>query len=110
MWNNILIVSFIALLSACAPKVEEIRVPQSVVVKTVEIEKPKPIIPEPRILQMRDVKWNVITESNVSDKFTTNKVYYSLDGVSYQNMILNLNDMRSYIEGQKLVIDAYKRN
>lgn len=98
------------LISGCSvPNVEPV---QSVEVRTVEVSKPAPIVPSVDQLKLREVKWVVLTPDNVDQKFKeiTNgeMVFFALTKDGYENLSLNLSDVRSNIEQYKRIIAVYK--
>jgi len=66
---------------------------------TVRIDKPVLIVPTPPELSMRPVTWKVIAGADN---------YIALDTVSYENLALNMQDIRAYILNQQSIIKAYK--
>jgi hypothetical protein len=100
------------LLSACssAPKVESV---PHVEVRTVEIPRPAPIVPDVDQLSLRPVKWVIITPDNIDEKFKEiqqgDLVFFALTREGYENLALNLSDVRSNIEQYRRVIAIYKQ-
>ena len=94
------------LLMACSPKtVEPIVIP-----KTKVVQLPAPITPSIPPLDMKPVKWVVITSNNYSQIFNTpDLVFFSLTTKDYENLSLNQNDLRTHIQQQQSIILLYKR-
>jgi len=71
------------------------------------LEDPKSILP-------KDVKWFVITPENYEDVFKDleskkyDLVLFGLTDEGYENLSLNLSELRKYIMEQKKIIAAYK--
>lgn len=99
-------------LSACSSsqKVEPV---QSVEIKKIEIQRPAPIIPDVDQLKLRSVNWLIITPENINEKFSEIKdgelVFFALTKEGYENLSLNLGDVRSSIEQYKQIIAIYKK-
>jgi hypothetical protein len=99
----------LVLLSACAspqPKVIEI--------SAKPIEKPELILPSADALNLRDVQWIVITPDNVDEVMTKlsasgGKVaVFALTDKGYENLSMNINDLRTYISQLQAIIVAYE--
>ena len=98
------------LLNGCStPQVEPVT---SVQVKTIEIPRPAPIVPSVDQLNLRDVKWIIITPDNIDEKFAEIKdgdlVLFALTKDGYENLSLNLSDIRMNIEQYKRIVAIYK--
>lgn len=100
------------LLSACATP-NTIAPVAPVQVKTIEVPRPAPIVPNVDQLDLRPVTWVVITPDNVDDKFAHIKdgemVFFALTREGYENLALNLSDIRANIEQYQRVIAIYKK-
>lgn len=98
------------LLSACsrAPVVE----PASPVqVRTIEIPRPAPVVPAVDQLQLRDVKWTIITPDNVDEVFASlsgEAVLFAVTADGYEALALNLSDVRAMIQQQQQIIAIYQ--
>lgn len=99
----------LVLLSACAspqPKVIEI--------SAKPIEKPELILPSADALNLRDVQWIVITPDNVNEVMTKlsasgGKIaVFALTDKGYENLSMNINDLRTYITQLQAIIVAYE--
>jgi hypothetical protein len=97
-----------ALLSACGSKPE---IKQEPIIKTVTIENKRPplILPNPDVVKLSDVHWNVVTKKNSDTKLEINGgVIYGLNEEDYKKMTKNISSLRSFIEQQKAIISKYK--
>jgi len=100
------------LLSACAtsPALDPVT---TVEVRTIEISRPAPIVPNVDQLDLRPVQWIVITPENVDEKFTQIRdgemVFFALTREGYENLALNMSDIRTNIEQYQRIIAVYKR-
>lgn len=99
------------LLSACAaPTTVEPVTP--VQVRTVEVPRPAPIVPNVDQLDLRPVTWVVITPDNVDEKFKQiqngEMVLFALTRDGYENLSLNLSDIRANIQQYQRVIAVYR--
>ena len=87
---------------------------ERVVVKTQPVSTPKPIVPPVDQLRMRDVKWVIITPENVDEKFAAissgELVLFAVTAQGYENLALNLSDVRANIDQYKAVIAVYERS
>lgn len=107
----VLVLGFSLLLnSACSkPAIPE---PVPVIVKTIEINRPAPIVPAVDQLTLRPINWVVITPENIDETFAKLEsgevVLFALTKDGYENLALNLSDVRSNIEQYKKIIAVYK--
>jgi len=71
-------------------------------------------LPEADELNARPVKFFIITEDNIEEKFEELKnsgmpvVFFAMTSDGYENVSLNLSDLRAYIMQQKTIIAAYE--
>lgn len=85
-------------------------------VKEVPISKPAPIVPSVDQINMRDVQWIILTPDNIEEIFNKIKqsgsepVLFGLAASGYENLSLNLNDVRSMIQQQQTIIAIYKQS
>lgn len=100
---------FIAItLSACSSKIEPIEI------KTKPVQKPILSVPNADQVISRPVEWIVITENNYQEVFDRLKkdnrdpVLFAITGSGYENLALNLSDLRTHIEQKNAIIVAYK--
>ena len=120
MKRNILgCLTLCVLISACAttkapvtqlPPVEPV---ERVVVKSVPVKTPKPIVPAVDPLTMRPINWVVLTPENVDEQFAKIKsgeaVLFAVTAQGYENMSLNLSDIRATIAQQQQIIAVYEK-
>ena len=105
-------------ISACAKAPAPVETPpeiiERVVVKTQPVATPKPIVPPVDQLRMRDVNWVIITPENVDEKFAAissgELVLFAVTAQGYENLALNLSDVRANIDQYKAVIAVYERS
>ena len=105
-WSLLLLVS----LSSCSWKPEKEVVVQTKIVKPViEIKE------RPKGVKMLPVKFYVVTEKNYKefkDKFKKDNgefVFYAMSVPSYENLALDMAELRRYIEQQKEIIIYYEK-
>ena len=105
-WSLLLLVS----LSMCSWKQEKEVVVQTKIVKPViEIKE------RPKGVKMLPVKFYVVTEKNYEEfkeKFTKENGYYVFYAMSvphYENLALDMAELRRYIEQQKEIIIYYQK-
>jgi hypothetical protein len=105
------LLSSVIFLVACGSSAE-IEPVKPVEVRTLEVEKPAPVVPTVDQLRLREVKWVIITPENAEEKFAEIKrgevVLFALTPEGYENIALNLSDIRALIEQQKKIIVIYK--
>jgi hypothetical protein len=87
--------------------------PVKIITETVQLEIYQP--PLPPEIQLDDVQWFVLTESNMQDKVAEVKrftgaefVVFGLTPQSYENMAYNLQEIRRYIRQQTEIIKYYR--
>lgn len=106
---NALGFGLVLLLSACAssqPKVIEI--------SAKPVDKPELVLPTSDSLNMRQIEWIVITPENADDVMTKlsasgGKVaVFALTDKGYENLSMNINDLRTYITQLQAIIVAYE--
>jgi hypothetical protein len=85
-----------------------------IITRTVTVAPEIPLKPAPRPIDMIDVKWYVVTTDNI-DEFekrfeneNTDLVFFALSVPHYQNLSVNLTDIRRYIEQQQAIILYYE--
>ena len=105
-WSLLLLVS----LSSCSSKPEKEVVVQTKIVKPViEIKE------RPKGVKMLPVKFYVVTEKNYDEfkerfkKENGEFVFYAMSVPSYENLALDMAELRRYIEQQKEIIIYYEK-
>ena len=105
-WSLLLLVS----LSSCSWKPEKQVVVQTKIVKPViEIKE------RPKGVKMLPVKFYVVTEKNYEEfkerfkKDNGEFVFYAMSVPSYENLALDMAELRRYIEQQKEIIIYYEK-
>ena len=86
--------------------------PPRVVTETQIVKPPKPSVPNPDELNLRDFEFIVITPENVEEVFANmrgDKALFALTSKGYENIALNLSDIRSLIQQQKAIIAIYEK-
>ena len=106
----ILVSSLLLLTSACAS------VEPQVVLKTDYVVKDIPIQPRPKPLNLHRVKWYAVTPENMEEflvRFEEESginVFFALSVPDYENMSLNVAELRRYINQQKALIVYYEES
>jgi len=80
-----------------------------VVVRTVEVKRPAPIVPRTDVLVTRDVQWVVLSKETASQRLEDGKSYFALDAQNYQNLSQNIASTRTVIQQKDAVIRTYER-
>ena len=98
------------LLSACGstPVVEPVK---PVEVRTVQIPRPAPVVPSVDQLQLRDVKWAIVTPDNIDEVFASlsgEPVLFAVTSAGYESLALNISDIRAMIQQQQKIIALYQ--
>ena len=89
-----------------------VKEPPKVVTEYKTILPPEPVVSSPDELTLRDVEFIIVTEDNAEEVFSEvkgDKVLFAITVKDYENLALNLNDIRSYIEQQNQIILVYKK-
>jgi hypothetical protein len=80
--------------------------------KPVLVERAELILPTTPPAVQLEMKWTVITPENFLQKIKElegkDVVYYALTAEGYQNLSMNIAELRKYIQNQNAVIAAYK--
>ena len=99
------------LLSSCG----YLRKPEKeIVVQTVEVQKVIPVQPQPKPIDMTDVKFYVVTEENYDEfkekfmKRNNDFVFYVVSVHDYENLALNMSELFRYIKQQKEIVVYYE--
>ena len=113
---NYLTVSSLLLLTLLLSSCGFIRKPEKeIVVKTVEVQKIVPIQPQPKPVDMIDVKFYVVTEENYEEfkekfmKTNNDYVFYAVSVHDYENLAFNMAELYRYIRQQKEIIIYYEK-
>lgn len=99
----------VATLSACSPKVKPVEITTS------PAKMPTLVVPSADQINTRPVEWIIITENNYQEVFDNlrknNKdvVLFGITAEGYENLSLNLSDLRTHIEQKNAIIVAYKK-
>lgn len=81
--------------------------------KPVIVERPELILPKVQPVGQAPMEWVIITASNAEEKLEMlkskdNVTYFALTPQGYQNLSMNVAELRRYIEQQNAVIAAYQ--
>ena len=113
--RNYLTVSSLLLLTLLLSSCGFIRKPEKeIVVQTVEVQKVIPVQPQPKPVDMTDVKFYVVTEENYEEfkekfmKTNNDFVFYVVSVHDYENLALNMSELFRYIKQQKEIVIYYE--
>lgn len=87
---------------------------QRIEVSTTPVEKPKLVLPKADQLFQRPLEWIIITPENVEESFERIQtlgrplVLFGVTDKGYENIALNLSDLRAYLQQQQAIIAAYR--
>jgi hypothetical protein len=96
------------LISACSKPVQEIQISAK------PVDKPELVLPYADPIKARDVQWVIITPDNYEQVFNEMAkkgqpiVLFGLTDKGYENLSLNLSDIRAFIQQQQAIIVAYE--
>ena len=114
--RNYLTVSSLLLLTLLLSSCGYLRKPEKeIVVQTVEVQKIIPIQPQPKPVDMIDVKFYVVTEENYEEfkekfmKTNNDFVFYVVSVHDYENLALNMSELYRYIKQQKEIVIYYEK-
>ena len=85
-----------------------------IITRTVTVAPDIPLKSAPRPITMTDVNWYVVTTDNIEEfeaRFeneNSDLVFFALSVPHYQNLSVNLSDIRRYIEQQQAIILYYE--
>lgn len=86
--------------------------PPRVVTETQIVKPPKPSVPKADELNLRDFEFIIVTPENIEEVFANmkgDKALFALTSKGYENIALNLSDIRSLIQQQKAIIAIYEK-
>ena len=113
---NYLTVSSLLLLTLLLSSCGYLRKPEKeIIVKTIEVQKIVPIQPQPKPVDMIDVKFYVVTEENYEEckekfmKTNNDYVFYAVSVHDYENLAFNMAELYRYIRQQKEIIIYYEK-
>ena len=113
---NYLTVSSLLLLTLLLSSCGYIRKPEKeIVVKTIEVQKIIPVQPQPKPVDMIDVKFYVVTEENYEEfkekfmKTNNDYVFYVVSVHDYENLAFNMAELYRYIRQQKEIMIYYEK-
>ena len=99
------------LLSACAEPTSKPAIP--IQVATIETARPAPVVPAVDQLQLREVKWTIVTPDNVNEVFAAmpgEAVLFAVTTDGYEALALNLSDVRAMVQQQQKIIAIYQNS
>ena len=113
--RNYLTISSLLLLTLLLSSCGYLRKPEKeIVVQTVEVQKVIPVQPQPKPIDMTDVKFYVVTEENYDEfkqkfmKTNNDFVFYVVSVHDYENLALNMSELFRYIKQQKEIVIYYE--
>ena len=109
--NKLIITLLVLTMTGCSV----FRKPEEVVVTNTVIKAPDiPLQPQPRPINMIDIKWYTVTTDNIGEfekNFENDNgdlVFFAISVPHYQNLSLNLAEIRRYLEQQQSIIIYYE--
>lgn len=111
--RNVLGFGLIAIILSACSSPEAVVEPPRVEVRTVEVQRQKPIVPSIDPITLRDTDWIILTPNNIDTKLdeleTDELVFFALTTNGYENLSLNISDIRAVIEQQQRIIAIYEK-
>ena len=114
--RNYLTILSLLLLTLLLTSCGYLRKPEKeIVVQTVEVQKVIPVQPQPKPIDMTDVKFYVVTEENYDEfkekfmKRNNDFVFYVVSVHDYENLALNMSELYRYIKQQKEIVIYYEK-
>ena len=114
--RNYLRISSLLLLTLLLSSCGYLRKPEKeIIVQTVEVQKVIPVQPQPKPIDMTDVKFYVVTEENYDEfkekfmKRNNDFVFYVVSVHDYENLALNMSELYRYIKQQKEIVIYYEK-
>ena len=114
--RNYLTISSLLLLTLLLSSCGYLRKPEKeIIVQTVEVQKVIPVQPQPKPVDMNDVKFYVVTEENYDEfkekfmKRNNDFVFYVVSVHDYENLALNMSELYRYIKQQKEIVIYYEK-
>ena len=114
--KNYLTISSLLLLTLLLSSCGYLRKPEKeIVVQTVEVQKIIPVQPQPKPVDMIDVKFYVVTEENYEEfkekfmKTNNDFVFYVVSVHDYENLAFNMAELYRYITQQKEIMIYYEK-
>ena len=98
----------ISLISGCGG------MPEKIEVSAKPVDKPRLVLPKADELNLRPVEWVILTEDNAVVQFEKLSasgrtiVFFAITDRGYENLGLNISDLRGYIQQQQSIIGAYR--
>ena len=106
----LLLLPILSLSSGCAG----IKPEKEVVIQTEYLERKIPIQPRPKGLKLLPLNFYAVTEENLQEflerfeKENGDIVFFALSVPNYENLSMNIADLKRYIEQQKQIIVYYE--
>jgi hypothetical protein len=79
-----------------------------ILTKTEILDRPNFVVPDNRVVEQYPLRWIVITSANVDKKLKVNPTIIGLTPSGYQNLSVNVAELRRYIKQQNAAIQAMK--
>jgi hypothetical protein len=77
---------------------------------------PIPTVDRPRPVDLKDIKWDVVTKENLEEYLASKDdlldgyyVFYAISVKDYEKLSLNYQELKRYIIQQKEIIDYYEQ-
>jgi hypothetical protein len=107
--KKLLFIPLLSLLTACATTGPQVYVAPEM------IDRPKIALPETPPVAQNNIEWYIITRANVEEKLKEIEkkqgtvTLFALTSTGYQNLSMNVSELRRYIQEQNATIAALKK-
>ena len=88
--------------------------PDPIEISAEPVDKPELTLPNADEVNLRDVEWRLVTEDNFDSQIEEIResgrpvVFFALTDKGYENLSLNISDIRALVQQQEAIIAAYK--
>lgn len=88
--------------------------PREIQVSSTAVERTQLVLPRADEIRLRGIEWIVITPDNIDEVFNRAKeagrpvVFFALTDKGYEDLGLNISDIRAYMQQQKTIMAAYE--
>jgi len=106
------VLGFMMILSLAACSSNPVQPPAKIVTNTEYVTPPQPIVTLPDTLELKEIEFIIVTPENIEEVLTNlkdDKVLFALTAKGYEDIALNLSDIRAYIQQQNQVILLYRK-
>lgn len=78
-------------------------------IRSAETTMPALDLPNPKPLELSDVRFIVVTAENQADVLNKNQAFFAITETEYEDLASNLLKIRGFILQQRTIIESYKK-